>query len=424
MYKVLVCSLLIVWTHMKEFRVFEMYLLGITFLCLSFTCATSLLNLGFLETAKNPFQYLEEKKYPYENHTIVTEDGYRLLLVRIKNNQNESSTNKTKPPILFVHGFACSFYDYLVAGPGISFGFKALEEGYDVFLINTRGSRWSRSHTTLDPDKDAKQFFNFSFHELGLYDLTATIDYITNLTESSAVSYVAHSQGTAAFLAMTSTRPEYNEKIRLAVLLAPVSFLDHSTFLPQAIFMHFPFLVEAVFNTLHIYEALQYSTLLSNTARVICSPHSILLPACKILFYDLVGPSTQINDTMVSAYLTNFPAGSAIKQFLHFLKNGKSKRFQFYDYGSQGNLAQYGRSVPPSYNLSAITCPVALYYGADDAITNVKDAARLASSLPNLIQDVLVPYNKTNHFDVLIGIYAEELVNRPALNLLNQYNDL
>lgn len=50
------------------------------------------------------------------------------------------------------------------------------------------------------------------------------IDYTLNKTKSSQMFYVGHSQGTTALLVLLSTRPEYNEKIVQAHLMAPSAF--------------------------------------------------------------------------------------------------------------------------------------------------------------------------------------------------------
>lgn len=63
-------------------------------------------------------------------------------------------------------------------------------------------------------------------HEMGYYDLPSTIDYILNKTNQDKLYYVGHSQGTSDFMVMASTRPEYNEKIALSILLAPVVYMD------------------------------------------------------------------------------------------------------------------------------------------------------------------------------------------------------
>ena len=51
--------------------------------------------------------------------------------------------------------------------------FQLARNGYDVWLSNSRGSKYGRVHTELDPDSinDQKNFWEFSFVEMGEYDL-------------------------------------------------------------------------------------------------------------------------------------------------------------------------------------------------------------------------------------------------------------
>jgi lysosomal acid lipase/cholesteryl ester hydrolase len=59
---------------------------------------------------------------------------------------------------------------------------------------------------------------------MGYYDIPATIDYIMTTT-GEKVYYIGHSMGTTMLFVMTSCRPEYNQKLRLAIALAPAAFL-------------------------------------------------------------------------------------------------------------------------------------------------------------------------------------------------------
>lgn len=68
---------------------------------------------------------------------------------------------------------------------------------------------------------------HFSNHEMGFYDIPALIDYVLNSTGEEDLFYVGHSLGTTVYFIMTSDRPEYNEKIRLSIMLAPVIYLSH-----------------------------------------------------------------------------------------------------------------------------------------------------------------------------------------------------
>lgn len=73
---------------------------------------------------------------------------------------------------------------------------------------------------------------------------------------------------------------------------------------------------------------------------------------------------------MIPVILSNTPAGSSTKQFLHFAQEVNSGRFCKYDFGWFKNLMFYGSINPPDYNLKKITSPVALFYGNSDILTD------------------------------------------------------
>lgn len=63
------------------------------------------------------------------------------------------------------------------------------------------------------------------WHEMGLYDITAEIDYVLGQTGESQLIYMGHSMGTTQFYVMCAERPEYNDKIKQMHALAPVAFM-------------------------------------------------------------------------------------------------------------------------------------------------------------------------------------------------------
>lgn len=65
---------------------------------------------------------------------------------------------------------------------------------------------------------------HFSYHELGIYDLPAMIDYVLGMTGYEKIFYVGHSEGTTQFWVTASEKPEYNSKITLMIALAPAAF--------------------------------------------------------------------------------------------------------------------------------------------------------------------------------------------------------
>lgn len=145
---------------------------------------------------------------------------------RIPHGQKEINNNYQKIPVLLVHGLLGSAENWMYLGPNRSLSYLLADNGYDVWMLNCRGTMHSRKHRSLDPNGNNK-FWHFSWHEIGIYDLPATIDYILEKTNQQKFFYIGHSQGMTSFFVMASQKPEYNEKIQLTVGLAPPCFMDH-----------------------------------------------------------------------------------------------------------------------------------------------------------------------------------------------------
>jgi len=54
--------------------------------------------------------------------------------------------------------------------------FKTIDEGYDVWFNNFRGTRYSLEH--VDLDNTSSEYWDFTFSELGIYDAPAAIELI------------------------------------------------------------------------------------------------------------------------------------------------------------------------------------------------------------------------------------------------------
>ena len=105
--------------------------------------------------------------------------------------------------------------------PKSSLPITLAKAGYDVWLGNSRGNKYSAKHTKWKLDEG--KFWNFSFDQIALDDLPSTVDYILGITHKSSLSYVGFSQGSAQGFAGLCLNRDLNKKINLFIALAPVT---------------------------------------------------------------------------------------------------------------------------------------------------------------------------------------------------------
>jgi pimeloyl-ACP methyl ester carboxylesterase len=112
-----------------------------------------------------------------ERHRITTSDGYINTLFRVYEESPLQPDSTHKPTLFLQHGILASSDDFVINKPDKAPALVAAKAGYDVWVGNSRGNRYSRGHLSLDPDRDA-EYWEFSFTELGIYDTPAFLDYI------------------------------------------------------------------------------------------------------------------------------------------------------------------------------------------------------------------------------------------------------
>jgi pimeloyl-ACP methyl ester carboxylesterase len=175
----------------------------------------------------NITQMIQSKGYICEEHKVITPDGYILGLYRIPHSHNSSVPSKSGPPVLLQHGLLDSGTTWAINFPSQSLSYILADAGYDVWIGNMRGNRYSRAHVKYDPNHD-EEFWDFSYDQMATIDLPSMIFYILNVTQQTQIGYVGHSQGAMIGFAEFS-RPDsvLQNNVSFWVALAPVAHLGH-----------------------------------------------------------------------------------------------------------------------------------------------------------------------------------------------------
>ncbi|XP_033217072.1 lipase 3-like isoform X2 [Belonocnema kinseyi] len=356
------------------------------------------------------------RKYGYhpESHEVKTDDGYLLTLHRICG-KSENPVCQDKPVVFLQHGILSSSSDWVVMGPSNGLGYLLADAGYDVWMGNSRGNTYSKGHVNLSTS-DIK-FWDFSWHEMGVFDLPATIDYILKITGKEKIFYTGHSQGCTSLLVLLSEKPEYNDKIIKAAAYAPIAFTSHMRSPIIIFFSKISTPLYYMLRFLHVYEFLPTNALLTNIGRDACEARSLYQVVCSNTLFMITGYDTdQLNKTMVPIIIGHVPAGSSIKQFFHFAQEFKSGRFCQFDYIMPFlNEQKYGQSKPPDYNLQNVKVPIAIFYADNDLLADYRDIEKLAAILPSVQLYYKIPNENFNHIDFMFAIDSPKLIYEPTI---------
>jgi lysosomal acid lipase/cholesteryl ester hydrolase len=121
--------------------------------------------------------------YQWDPYTVTTTDGYKLTMFKITK-RGVSYDHPHRESVLYQHGYGQDATTTLVqsnaAFPGEKTNiFKTIDDGFDVWMGNFRGTKYSQGHTNPYPDyNETFDYWNFTFAQLGVYDMPAFVDKI------------------------------------------------------------------------------------------------------------------------------------------------------------------------------------------------------------------------------------------------------
>ncbi|OMO73985.1 Alpha/beta hydrolase-1 [Corchorus capsularis] len=340
-------------------------------------------------------QLIEPNGYSCTEHSVETKDGYILALQRVSSGSGDLRVQRGHP-VLLQHGLFMGGDAWFLDSTEQSLGFILADQGFDVWVANVRGTRWSHGHVSLLETE--KEFWEWSWQELALYDLAEMLHYIKTAT-GSKVFMVGHSQGTIMSLAAL-TQPDIVEMVEAAALLCPISYLDHVTapLVLRMVAMHLDQMVLA----LGLHQLNFRSDVLINLVESLCDGHV----DCSDFLASITGPNCCYNKTRLNYFLEYEPHPSSVKNLRHLFQMIRKGTFSQYDYGILKNLLKYGQLKPPAFDLSNIpkSLPLWMGYGGTDELADLTDVQHTLDELPS--KPELLYLENYGHIDFLLSVKA------------------
>lgn len=254
--------------------------------------------------------------------------------------------------------------------------FVLARAGYDVWLGNHRGSKYSRTHKTMNQTQ--LEFWDFYQEDVGMKDLPTFIMFIKDKTGLEKIGYVGHSEGTTVLLMAGSLNPDFFRlHINLAVLLGPVAttanvskpiFLFAAKHLDE---------IESYMLKNKMYNMFAPEPLISEGIIIFCHLFSELCLEIRSMFHH----DGITNPERFPMYMSNSPTGNSYRTWIYYGQLMNTNRTQLYDYGKEGNQEKYGTDMPPLLPLDQYAVPTALLSGSLDELADPVDVANLVVSM-------------------------------------------
>lgn len=344
--------------------------------------------------------------YYAEEHIVQTGDGYLLGVHRLpfakgedhesaRTNAGPGSTNK--PVVYLHHGLLMNSEVWVcLTEEERCLPFALANKGYDVWLGNNRGNKYSKKSTQFSPT--SARFWNFSMDEFAFHDIPDTIDYILQTTSQPALSYIGFSQGTAQAFATLSIHPGLNEKVNLFIALAPaMSPAGLNNGIVDSLVKTSPDLLFLTFGR---------KSILSSATMW----QSILYPPIFVRVIDMslgflfAWYGKNISAPQKLAAYPHLYSFTSTKSVVHWFQIIRNKSFQMYDDDSSNAMSigasnrYYKVAKFPTRNIKT---PIVLVYGGSDSLVDIRV---MLKELPKHTMAYEIP-----HFEHLDFLWAQEV---------------
>ncbi|XP_048361953.1 lipase member M-like [Sphaerodactylus townsendi] len=368
---------------------------------------------GNPEVHMNVSQVISFQGYPSEEYEVLTADGYYLTINRIPYGRKNLTFGGPKPAVLLQHGIFAEGSYWVENMADNSFGFMLADAGYDVWLANSRGSSWSQKHKNFSTDQE--EYWNFSFHEMAMYDLPAMINFILQKTQQNQLYYVGNSQGCAIGFIAFSAMPELSRKIKMFFALAPVINIKHAPSPLLKLLLSFPEnSIKGIFGNKNM---IILKRPMRNLIIKLCKNPFMKNIYARLMFSPGGFNATNLNMSRIDVYAARFPDNNPVKNVIHWQQVGKSGIFRYFDYGSE-NQAKYNQTDPPLYKVEDMMVPTAVWSGGNDLVADPENIKLLLSRIKNLAYHHIV--TDWNHWDFIWGLNAPQRMYSKIIDFMRK----
>lgn len=343
-----------------------------------------------------------------EDHLVRTEDDYVLTLHRIPPKPGAANGK-----VAYLHHGLLMCSDVWVCNikRNNNLPFVLHDLGFDVWMGNNRGNKYSSTHLYRQPK--SREFWDFSIDEFAFFDIPNSIQFVLNHIQMQQLICIGFSQGSAQMFAAFSLSKELNTKVSHFIAISPAmtphglhnKLVDKLAKLsPRLMYLLFGnriLLPSAVMwqRTLHP-KLFNWIIDFGNRHLFNWGAYNIN-PAQKLISYSKLYSTT------------------SVKSVVHWFQILHSHQFQMFE-ESDGLL----NSIQKPYRIARfptktnIRIPILLIYGGSDSLVNIDV---MKQNLPNKrVFDAKVENHE--HLDLIWGDNVEYLVISKVVKFIDFFD--
>ncbi|KAK9879008.1 hypothetical protein WA026_003822 [Henosepilachna vigintioctopunctata] len=293
-----------------------------------------------------------------------------------------------------------------------SLAFFLANAGYDIWLVNWRGTRFSRGHVTLSPDN--RKFWKIGFHDMAVHDLKTITNLVHAETGRKAI-YIGFSMGsTVGFIYNIREQKSAEKTLKTIIHLAPIARFDHSTSLLKYLSPLWP-LVRPLIMIIWNGEVFPYN----KHSTFFCRPFPFQIKLCESFLKPFFGRNLQHTDPLTYP-ITNIQNRDSIATGTidHYAQIIQSNRFAEYNYGVIENLKKYHQAKPPLYEFRELTLPQIMFVGEQDIMATIEDTRKIYDLIPKKSKCGYYTLKNFDHSDFVISKNAVEVYYHKLLSAI------